>query len=430
MESDGWHASRYCRAELEIAAELHKPVVHIDVHDIHPDEAVAIVEHALSGVDPHPAGPRRPPGAQREAGSQWPRPLRPRRRRPARTTAPRRTEGLAATAGSRDFLTASEARDRFADGCAEPGPSWCWSPSVSAGSCRRSTSAVRSSPREQAAVSTAAARAHYRTLEDPYTGLRMAADEVREGTTAHWRRPRSSRPTFRYPERKPYRPAGVAPSWSSPTRRRPFPRWRRHRRGPRSERSAGGRAARGDVVSPGRRPMGVTVRAANAGIAAVGTASGAVVVRGGARRSTTIEPDVDHGAVTALDVERRRPPSRSPTTAPASSACTTLQRASCADVSRSEHRYAASRLTDGRTLAVGSGNASSSRTSPPGSTGSTCAPGTNPVRAVSWSADGTSVWAITGEHRVSQWRWRDGHRLADDRSAWFVSRPPRAPTDP
>lgn len=43
------------------------------------------------------------------------------------------------------------------------------------------------------------------------------------------------------------------------------------------------------------------------------------------------------------------------------------------------------------------------------------------VRDLAWSADGTEVWAVAGDNRVSSWRWRIGHVLIDDPALWFVS---------
>ena len=236
------------------------------------------------GVDPHPAGPRRPPGAQREldrngrdrsglVGGD----LLERLHLVERKDWPLPREAV-------DFLTASEARDRLRRRLRRAGT---FVVLVALGVGWLMQKVNERGERATAGAGGGVDRGGAGPL--PTFGVRTPACAWRptrsgEGTTAHWRRPRSSRPsTFRYRRSRPS--CRVAPSWSSPTRRRPFPRCatpparssiRAERRWPRSPWRR---------RFPGRRPMGdVTVRAANAGIAAVGTASGAVVVRGGARR--------------------------------------------------------------------------------------------------------------------------------------------------
>ena len=181
------------------------------------------------------------------------------------------------------------------------------------------------------------------------------------------------------------------------------------------------------AAEPGAtRWSGVTVQARGPGLVASGTASGAVVIRPDPRGSRsgqvmTIQPDDSGEAVSGVALD-----ASTDTVAVAhaeSNAVTVYDDGS--GLLRERITVGApvrgiAMSPDGRTVAAAVGQRVIVADLLTGRVVAELRGQAEPTRAVAWSADGASIWAINGEHRVSRWLWRGGTRLADDREAWFV----------
>lgn len=420
LESDAWHASKPCRSELAVAVALEKPVIHIGVRDTGPDDVVEIIERTLSALTPVQ---RSRTDLLARSGS-WHR----NGRAAVGLVGGRLLEQLQRVvaddrplpAESLDFVALSEVRDarrrrRRRVGAvmtlAAFGVGW-----LAQEVDRRGEEELRG----KATILAAAAHAHFRAQGSPYAGLRDAVDEIRGGDDDYLIRSALVETLDTpVPEESTIVPGnpltGFAGRTSAVLTVRDTTEAVLDLSGAPMPDPQGMASARAVGVGP------ITARAVDGDVSAVGTADGKVVVDDGSRPPVSIGPDVDHGPVTALDVSTRAP---AVAVVHRGSGSVSVYDPATGGLTRripvGAPLHAVAISPDGRTIAVGVGEnvvladvaSGRHRVDLRGPTGQ--------VGDVRWSDDGTSVWAINGEHRVSRWRWRDGPRLADDRGAWFV----------
>ena len=420
LESDAWHASTHCRSELAVAVTLDKPVIHIDVRDTGPDEIVAIIERALSALTPIQ---RAHTDLLARSGS-WHR----NERAESGLVGGRLLQQLQRVVAddpplpseARDFLASSELRDARRRRLRKVGVVVTLAAFGVIWLIQAVDQRGEEKLRGQATILAMPAHAHYQTEGNPYAGLRSAADESRGGDDSYLARfALVGALDVPVPEESTLVPGNPLAGFAE---KAPGVLAVRDKAGAVLDLSAVPAPERSGATSvPAPRPGPFTVRAVYGDLSATGKADGSVLVRSSARPAVSIVPDVDHGAVTALDVSIEA--SAVAVVHDGSGSVSFYDLATGALMRRipvGTTVRAVAVSPDGRTIAAGVGEKVVLADVATGRHRVDLRGPTGQVGDVRWSDDGTSVWAINGEHRVSRWRWRDERRLADDRTAWFV----------
>lgn len=417
-----WNASTACRTEREMAEELHKIVLYVDLQDLSAAEVVRAVEAGLAGLGQVDEDHREllvRSGAWAEGGHQAAGLLRG-----EVLSRLSRVETLdrKLPPDAHALVEESSGADRVRTRRRVLGTLLVSALLVAGPVAQKFSTRTEEAFQQQSAVVAQVTEVHARTLASPYKGMLTAAAVVRGGDAGTLGISALVEALDIPVPAESFEMAGEAltgfvdrpgiePVMSTDTgavvdvRGTPLP-------------------DRPSAATPEPRAArlgGLTAQARQADLTATGTGSGTVLIRSGIASGLEITPDFAASPVAAIALNTA---TNAVAILHADSGSVTIHDATSGAlrvrVAVGSPARAVALSPDGRTLAAAVADGVVLADLTTGRPQLELRGPTEPTRAVTWSADGASVFAINGGHRVSRWQWRNGQRLVDEPDAWFV----------